>query len=134
MENAQPIYFLFLVFKWNRIPAPHIDKGIISSHNKGIPESVWGRYIVIEIVYFCYTAKAGFFFLFFCWSCICLIDILNFSFLSFRVRDELLKELQNYNWNIFCVCHKKRRKHNQHFKILFSKINLHSHIKPNIYR
>ena len=27
--------------------------------------------------------------------------------------------------NYFCVCHKNRRKHNQHVQLLFLKINLH---------
>ena len=33
--------------------------------------------------------------------------------------------------NNFCVRHKNRRKHNQHFKLLFFKLN--SHLGPSIY-
>ena len=32
---------------------------------------------------------------------------------------------QNYNRKLFCVCHKKSRNHNQHFKLLFFKLNLY---------
>ena len=35
------------------------------------------------------------------------------------------KELQNYNRKLFCVRHKNMWKHNQQFKMPFSKINLH---------
>ena len=36
-----------------------------------------------------------------------------------------LKQLRNYNRKLFGVRHKNRREHNQHFKLLFFKINLH---------
>ena len=45
-------------------------------------------------------------------------------YIIFSKRRSHLKELQNYNQN-FCVRHKNRQKHNQHFKPLFFKINLH---------
>ena len=35
-----------------------------------------------------------------------------------------LKQLRNYNRKLFCVRHKNRREYNQHFKLLFFKINL----------
>ena len=40
----------------------------------------------------------------------------------------ILKELRNY----FCVCHKNRRKRNQHFKLISFKINLHFGISNKI--
>ena len=53
---------------------------------------------------------------------------------------ELLKELKIHKQNLFCVRHKNRRKHSQHFKLLFFTINLHFvtsnqipiYIKPNL--
>ena len=40
--------------------------------------------------------------------------------------EETLKELQNYiTTNYYCVRHKNRRKHNQHFKPLFFQAYLH---------
>ena len=44
------------------------------------------------------------------------------------------KELRNYKRKLFCVCHKNRRKHNQHFKtaVFHNKFTLR-HIKPSIY-
>ena len=36
-----------------------------------------------------------------------------------------LKELRNITANYFCVHCKNRRKHNQHFELLFFMINLH---------
>ena len=45
-----------------------------------------------------------------------------------------LKELQSYK-SYFCVCHKNRQKHNQHFNtaLFHNKIAL-CHIKSTIYR
>ena len=40
------------------------------------------------------------------------------------IKKNSLKELRNYN-RYFFVRHKNRRKHNQHFKLLFFKINLY---------
>ena len=37
----------------------------------------------------------------------------------------LLKELRNYKRKLFCVRHNNRRNHNQRFKLLFFKENLH---------
>ena len=37
----------------------------------------------------------------------------------------ILNELRNYNRKLFLCPPQKRRKHNQHFKLLFFKINLH---------
>ena len=47
-----------------------------------------------------------------------------------------IKELRIYKQNSFCVCHRNRRKHNQHFKQLFFTINLHFVIsnKTSTYR
>ena len=36
----------------------------------------------------------------------------------------LLKELRNYKRKLFCVRHKKKQKHNQHFKLLFFTVKL----------
>ena len=44
------------------------------------------------------------------------------------------KELQNYKWNHFCICHKNRLKHNQHFKLLFFTINVHFVLSSQISR
>ena len=42
----------------------------------------------------------------------------------------LLKELRNHiGKNYFCVRHKNRRTHNQHFKLLFFELN--SHLSPS---
>ena len=46
----------------------------------------------------------------------------------------------NYKWKLFCVRHENRRKHNQHFKLLFFTRNLHfvtsnqiaTYRKPNL--
>ena len=40
----------------------------------------------------------------------------------------ILRELWNYKQKFFSVCHKNSQKHNQHSKLLFFTINLHSRI------
>ena len=46
---------------------------------------------------------------------------------------EFLKELRNYKRKLFCIRHKNRRKHNQHFKTaVFHNKFTRPHIKPNI--
>ena len=47
---------------------------------------------------------------------------------------KFLKELRNYKRKLFCIRHKNRRKHNQHFKTaVFHNKFILRHIKPNIY-
>ena len=42
-----------------------------------------------------------------------------------KIYSVVLKELRNNSWKLFLCPLKNRRKHKQHFKLLFSKINLH---------
>ena len=45
-----------------------------------------------------------------------------------------LKELRNDNGKLFCVCHKIKQKHNQHFQLLLLENTFTlGHIKLNIY-
>ena len=59
-----------------------------------------------------------------------IIVIIRLTFFFFT-----LKELRNYKRKFFCMQHKNKRKHNQHFKtaVFHSKFTL-CQIKPNICR
>ena len=51
--------------------------------------------------------------------------------LSFTVK---LRSYKSINENHFCICHKNRLKHNQHFKLLFFTINVHFVLSSQISR
>ena len=62
-----------------------------------------------------------------------MVQFANTEFLLMKIY-QVLKELRNYNGKLFCVRHKNRRKHNQHFKnVIFQTKFTHWHIKLNIY-
>ena len=56
-----------------------------------------------------------------CWSHAILKQVIIFWTDCYQVERSYEIITENY----FCVCHKNRRKRNQHFKLLFFKINLH---------
>ena len=61
----------------------------------------------------------------------------GYKFLNFGLRSFIFFSKRCYKsitTNYFCVCHKNRRKHNQHFELLFFMINLHFKTSDNLHR